>query len=149
VFVEIGVKGCNFGYVTTSDGIVMIDSPHKPSDAMKLKAEIARRGDLRYIINTEPHGNHWTGNAFFDVPVIAHAGVRTRILNTDLPQHVARVASFGPEEPRLLEGYRPNVPVITFQTAMTVHVGDHTFRMIHMPGHTLYQAGILCTRRPS
>jgi cyclase len=26
---------------------------------------------------------------------------------------------------------------------MTLHVGDHTFQMIHMPGHTLYQAAIL------
>jgi cyclase len=143
VFVETRVKGCNFGFVTTSDGIVMIDSPHKPSDALKLKAEIARRGRLRYIINTEPHGDHWTGNAFFDVPVIAHEGVRTRILNTDMAQHLARVASFGPEEPKLLEGYAANVPVITFQNAMTLHVGDHAFQMIHMPGHTLYQAAIL------
>jgi cyclase len=143
VFVETQVKGCNFGFVTTSDGIVMIDSPHKPSDAMKLKAEIARRGQLRYIINTEPHGDHWTGNAFFQVPVIAHEGVRRRILDTDLAQHVARVASFGPEEPKLLEGYAPNVPVLTFRDGMTLHVGDHTFQMIHMPGHTLYQAAIL------
>ena len=35
VFVETQVRGCNHGFVTTSDGIVMIDSPHKPSDAMK------------------------------------------------------------------------------------------------------------------
>jgi cyclase len=143
VFAETQVKGCNFGFVTTSDGIVMIDSPHKPSDAMKLKAEIARRGQLRYIINTEPHGDHWTGNAFFEVPVLAHEGVRTRILNTDMAQHVARVAAFGPDEPKLLEGYAPNVPVLTFQKSMTLHVGDHTFQMIHMPGHTLYQAAIL------
>jgi glyoxylase-like metal-dependent hydrolase (beta-lactamase superfamily II) len=33
--------------------------------------------------------------------------------------------------------------VITFQNGMTLHVGDHTFQMIHMPGHTLYQAAIL------
>jgi cyclase len=143
VFIETGVKGCNFGFVTTADGIVMIDSPHKPSDALKLKAEIARHGQLRYIINTEPHGDHWTGNAFFEVPVIAHEGVRTRILNTDMPQHLARVASFGPEEPKLLEGYAPNLPVLTFQDSLTLHVGDHTFEMIHMPGHTLYQAAIL------
>ena len=143
VSVETQVKGCNFGFVTTSDGIVMIDSPHKPSDAMKLRAEIARRGQLRYIINTEPHGDHWTGNAFFQVPVIAHEGVRRRILDTDMAQHVARVASFGPEEPKLLEGYAPNIPVLTFQNSMTLHVGDHTFQMIHMPGHTLYQAAIL------
>jgi glyoxylase-like metal-dependent hydrolase (beta-lactamase superfamily II) len=143
VFIETQVKGCNFGYVTTADGIVMLDSPHKPSDAMKLKAEIASRGPLRYIINTEPHGDHWTGNAFFDVPAIAHAGVRQRILATDMAQHIARVASFGPDEPRLLEGYTPNVPVITFEHSMTLHVGDHTFQMLHMPGHTLYQAAIL------
>ena len=72
VFVETQVRGCNFGYVTTSDGIVMIDSPQKPSTAMQLKAEIESKGQLRYIINTEPHGDHWTGNAFFDAPVIAH-----------------------------------------------------------------------------
>jgi len=143
VFVETQVRGCNHGFVTTSDGIVMIDSPHKPSDALKWKAEIEKRGQLRYIINTEPHGDHWTGNAFFDVPVIAHEGVRTRILNTDIAEHVARVARFGPQEPRLLEGYTPNAPVITFKNGMTLHVGDHTFQMIHMPGHTLYQAAIL------
>ena len=108
-----------------------------------LKAEIASKGQLRYIINTEPHGDHWTGNAFFDVPVIAHEGVRTRMLNTDLADHVSRVAAFGPEEPALLEGYQFNYPVITFKNGMTIHVGGHTFEMIHMPGHTLYQAAIL------
>jgi len=142
VFAETHIRGCNHGFVTTSDGIVMIDSPHKPSDALKLKAEIARRGQLRYIINTEPHGDHWTGNAFFDVPVIAHEGVRTRILSTDMAAHVARVAAFGPEEPKLLEGYTPNAPIITFKNGMTLHVGDHTFEMLHMPGHTAYQAAI-------
>lgn len=143
VFVETGVKGCNFGYVTTTDGIVMIDSPHKPSDALKLKTEVEARGELRYIINTEPHGDHWTGNAFFGVPVIAHEGVRQRILDTDMVQHVERVAALGPEEPNLLQDYKPNVPILTFPHGMTLHVGDHTFQMIHMPGHTLYQAAIL------
>ena len=81
-----------------------------------------------------------TGNAFFDVPVVAHEGVRSRILGTDLAAHVARVASFGPDEPKFLENYKANAPVITFQTEMTLHVGNHTFHMIHMPGHTPYQA---------
>ena len=143
VFVETGLKGANHGLVMTSDGIVLIDTPHKPSDAVRLKGEIERRGRLRYIINTEPHGDHWTGNAFFDVPVVAHEGVRSRILGTDLAAHVARVASFGPDEPKLLENYKPNAPVITFQSEMTLHVGNHTFHMVHMPGHTAYQAAVI------
>jgi glyoxylase-like metal-dependent hydrolase (beta-lactamase superfamily II) len=143
VLIETQQKGANHGLVATSEGLVVIDTPHKPSDAVRLKAEIERRGRLRYIINTEPHSDHWTGNAFFDVPVVAHEGVRARILGTDLAAHVARVGSFGPEEPKLLENYKPNAPVITFQSEMSLHVGNHTFRMVHMPGHTPFQAAVI------
>ncbi|MGH7340773.1 MAG: MBL fold metallo-hydrolase, partial [Candidatus Rokuibacteriota bacterium] len=134
VFVETELRGSNHGLVTTSDGIVLIDTPHKPSEALRLRADVERRGPLRYILTTEPHGDHWTGNAYFDAPVVAHEGVRTRILETDMAAHVARVASFGPEEPKLLEGYKANAPVITFETEMKLHVGNHTFRLVHMPG---------------
>jgi cyclase len=143
VLVETELRGSNHGLVTTADGLVLIDGPHKPSDTLRLKAEIERRGPLRYILNTEPHGDHWTSNAYFDVPVVAHEGVRSRILATDMKEHVARVATFGPEEPKLLEGYAPNAPVITFQKVMKLHVGHHTFRMVSMPGHTPYQAAVI------
>jgi glyoxylase-like metal-dependent hydrolase (beta-lactamase superfamily II) len=143
VEVETGLRGSNHGLVTTSDGLVLIDGPHKPSDALRLRAEIERRGALRYILNTEPHGDHWTSNAYFDAPVVAHAGVRSRILGTNMAEHVARVATFGPEEPKLLEGYRPNAPVITFEREMALHVGNHTFRLVAMPGHTPYQAAVI------
>ncbi len=143
VFVETTLRGSNHGVVTTSDGIVLIDTPSKPSDAVRLRAEIERRGPLRYIIVTEPHGDHWTGAAFFDAPVIAHAGVRARMLATDLPAHLAKVASYGPDEPALLAGYRLNAPAVTFEHGLTLHVGRHTFRLQHMPGHTLYQAAVI------
>ena len=144
VEIDLGRRGSNHGLVTTSDGLVLIDGPHKPSDTLRLKAEIERRGrPLRYILNTEPHGDHWTSNAYFDVPAVAHAGVRTRILETDLAAMVQRVGTFGPDEPALLEGYRANAPVITFERELTLHVGNHTFRMIHMPGHTSAQAAIV------
>ncbi|MBM3217163.1 MAG: MBL fold metallo-hydrolase [Candidatus Rokubacteria bacterium] len=144
VEVEVGKRGSNHGLVTTSDGLVLIDGPHKPSDTLRLKAEIERRGvPLRYILNTEPHGDHWTSNAYFDVPVVAHEGVRERILGTDIAAMVKRVGTFGPDEAKHLESYRPNAPVITFSRELTLHVGDHTFRMIHMPGHTTSQAAIV------
>ncbi len=142
LFVETRMRGANHGFVITTEGVVLIDTPHKPSDALKLKAEIAKHGPVRYILNTEPHGDHWTGNAYFDAPVIAHAGVRKRMLETNMEEHVARVAAFGPNEPALLEGYHANAPVLTFESGMTLHVGNHTFEMIHMPGHTAYQAAI-------
>lgn len=142
LFIETRMRGANHGFVVTTEGVVLIDTPHKPSDALKLKSEIAKHGPVRYILNTEPHGDHWTGNAYFDAPVIAHAGVRRRILQTDMEEHVARVAAFGPNEPALLAGYHANAPVLTFESGMTLHVGNHTFEMIHMPGHTASQAAI-------
>ena len=97
VLVETGQRGSNHGLVTTSDGLVLIDGPHKPSDTLRLRAEIERRGQpLRYILNTEPHGDHWTSNPYFDAPVVAHQGVRQRILETNMPEMLARVATFGP-----------------------------------------------------
>jgi cyclase len=143
VLLETERRGANHGIVTTTDGIVLIDGPHKPSDTLRLKADIERRGPLRYILNTEPRGDHWTSNAYFPVPVVAHEGVRERILATNMDEHVARVATFGPDEPALLEGYRPNAPVITFSREMRLHVGTTTFRLVHMPGHTSAQAAVI------
>src|SRR5438876_11941213 len=131
VFIETGQRGSNHGLVTTSDGLVLIDGPFKPSDALRLKAEIEPRGRLRYIINTEPHGDHWTANAFFDVPAIAHEGVRTRIRGTDLAEHVARVGTISPDEPTPLETYRPNATITTFQKEMTLHVSNRPITMVH------------------
>lgn len=31
VFVETGLRGANHGFVITSEGIVLIDTPHKPT----------------------------------------------------------------------------------------------------------------------
>jgi glyoxylase-like metal-dependent hydrolase (beta-lactamase superfamily II) len=143
VLVETEQRGSNHGLVVTTDGVVLIDGPHKPSDTLRLRAEIEKLGTLRYIINTEPHGDHWTSNAYFDVPVVAHEGVRTRILATDMAAHIERVGSFGPDEPKLLVGYKPNAPIITFEDQMKLRVGDHTFRMVNMPGHTPYQAAVI------
>jgi glyoxylase-like metal-dependent hydrolase (beta-lactamase superfamily II) len=143
VWVETGKRGSNHGIVRTKDGLVLIDGPQKPSDTIALKAKIAQHGDLKDILNTEPHGDHWTSNAYFDVPAVSHRGVRERMLETDMEAHAKRVATFGPDEAPLLEGYKANLPVITFEKDMKMFVGDHTFRLINMPGHTPYQLAIL------
>ena len=143
IFVETRMRGCNYGFVTTSEGIVMIDTPQVPSDAIRWREEIARWGRAAYLFNTEPHADHWTGNAFFDVPCIAHEGVRERVLSTGMGPIMERIETMGPEETRLMQGYQPRPPDTTFTEGLALHVGEHTFQAIHMPGHTPYQAAIL------
>jgi glyoxylase-like metal-dependent hydrolase (beta-lactamase superfamily II) len=143
VFVETQRQGANHGYVTTAAGIVLIDTPFMPSDALQLRREIEAAGRLRYVINTEPHWDHWSSNRFFDAPAVAHEGVRERMLAMDLEKHRARIDRFGPGKLDLFDAYPATLPEITFTTAMTLRVGGHTFRLINMPGHTPYQAAIV------
>ena len=100
-------------------------------------------GRLRYVINTEPHWDHWSGNRFFDAPAVAHDGLRERILAMDLDKHRTRIDRFGPGELDLFDAHPGTLPEITFATRMTLRVGEHTFRLINMPGHTPYQAAIV------
>ena len=54
VFVETGLKGANHGFVTTSDGIVLIDTPHKPSDAIAERRDRTARPAALYHQHRTP-----------------------------------------------------------------------------------------------
>ena len=143
VYAETGFAGCNPGFVTTRDGVVMIDTPQTPSDAVAWRDEIEKHGPVRYLVNTEPHGDHFTGNGFFDGTVVSHDGVRQAILGADAEEYIARAKQTAPEQASLLEDFTFRVPEITFSEKLDLHVGDHTFELINMPGHTPYQAAVL------
>jgi len=48
VYAETEFAGCNPGFVVTSEGVVMIDTPQMPVDAIKWRDEIAKHGHVRY-----------------------------------------------------------------------------------------------------
>src|SRR5262249_58442912 len=62
---EVYFAGCNPSFVETSDGYVMIDSPQQPIDAVRWRERMEDKAPIRYLINTEPHGDHSSGNAYF------------------------------------------------------------------------------------
>src|SRR6202045_2649402 len=64
-FTEVYFAGCNPSFVETSDGYVMIDSPQQPIDAVRWREQLEEKAPIRYLINTEPHGDHISGNAYF------------------------------------------------------------------------------------
>ena len=69
VYVETGYQGANVGYITTEQGVVMVDTPQRPTDAVAWRKQIKKAGEISYLINTHSHGDHFFGNYFFD----AHA----------------------------------------------------------------------------
>ena len=70
-FTEIYYAGCKPRLAETSDGYVMIDTPQQPIDAVRWREMLEEKAPIRYLVNTEPHGDHISGNAYFpNVPVV-------------------------------------------------------------------------------
>jgi cyclase len=139
VFVETYTRGCNPGFVTTSEGVVLIDTPQNPLDAVRWREEVMRHGEPLYLINTEPHLDHVLGNFYFpSATVISHQGVRDRMVNgfPTMDEVRERMSQADPEGLWLLHDYEPRPPDITFSSGMTLRLGDHTFHLMNLPGHT-------------
>ena len=142
VFVETGYRGCNPGFVVTSEGVVMIDTPQIPKDALAYREIVQKHGKVIYLINTEPHGDHFTGNFFFDGVCIAHQGTREAIMKSPLDALKARIKLLDPGFESRLDTYRIKLPTITFNQSMRLYVGNHTFELIHLPGHTASETAV-------
>ncbi len=142
IYVETSFRGCNPGFVVTKEGVVMIDTPQIPTDAIKWRDEIAKHGQVCYLINTEPHGDHFSGNYFFEGTLVAHEGVREVILASSVEQLRERLKQIAPDSLPLLEGYIYRLPTITLSQRLTLYLGGHTFQLINLPGHTPYQVAV-------
>ncbi len=142
VYAETGVRGCNHTFVITGEGVVLIDTPQMPADALNWRNEIAKHGEVRYIINSEPHGDHYSGNFYFCGTVIGHEGTRKAILNASPDQFKDRMKTMAPDQVALMEGFKFRPPTITLTDRLTLHLGDHTFQVIAMPGHSPSQVAV-------
>ena len=148
VYAETKLRGCNPGYVVTSDGVVVIDTPQLPTYAVKMREEVEKRGPIRYIINTEHHIDHIFGNYYFKGAgiVISHADVYDNFMKVTpelnpydyakeaIPTDDPEGEAIFPDEETYFQD--PNKPTITFEGDMTLRVGGHTFELISTPGHT-------------
>ena len=142
VYVETEFQGSNNGFVITREGVVMIDTPQMPVDALRWRDEISKHGEVRYLINTEPHGDHFTGNCFFGGTVVAHEGTREAILTASVEQLEERLKQASPASLPIMEDFSYRPPTITLSQRLTLYLGDHTFRLINIPGHTPFQVAV-------
>ena len=154
VYAETKIRGCNPGYVVTSDGVVVIDTPQLPTYAVRMRKEAEAHGPIRYLINTEHHVDHIFGNYYFRGAgtVVSHVETYNNFMvvtpeinpyeyaHEAIPTDDPEGEKIWPEEKDYFAD--PNRPKITFDGSMTLYVGDHTFELIHTPGHTPGQLAV-------
>lgn len=142
VYVESERSVCNTSFVVTGEGVVVIDTPMLPADAKAVAAEISEYGPVRYLINTEPHSDHIFGNCYFGGLCVGHEGTRQTILDSTVEGMTEMLKGIHPEALPLPPDFRLRPSDITFTERLSLHLGNHTFNLVHMPGHTPYQVAV-------
>src|SRR5665213_1696407 len=141
---EIYFPGCNPSFIETSDGYVMIDSPQQPIDAVRWRERMEEKAPIRYLINTEPHGDHIAGNAYFTggTKVVGQVQLQEcfeRYLNAfgSMEEKRERMKTADPDSVWLVghpDYLNPNKPTVTFTDELTLQLGQHTFNILHHAG---------------
>ncbi len=154
IFTETKVRGCNPSYVTTSDGVVVIDTPQLPTKAVQMRKDAEQHGPIRYVINTEHHVDHIFGNYYFKGAghVVHHQGVYDNfmVVGPELDPFAYAKEALPTDDPDgeaifpdRDEYYAdPNKGQIVFKGDLTLQVGGHTFELLHTPGHTPGQIAV-------
>lgn len=125
----------NTGFVTSPDGVIVIDSTGTESRAHAFHDAVRSQTDLplRALLNTHSHGDHTFGNFVFtpDCAIIGHELCRDGVLATDVEDTKRRfpTGDFG--------DITVAAPFVTFDQRMNVYAGDLKIELIHMgPAHT-------------
>jgi cyclase len=154
VYTTTKIRGCNPSFVTTSEGVVVIDTPQLPTKAVQMRELAEGHGEIKYLINTEHHVDHIFGNYYFRGAgqVVHHQGVYDNfmVVTPDLDPFAYAAEAIPTDDP---EGEKifpdrdeyytdPNKGDIVFTGNLTLRVGEHTFELIHTPGHTPGQVAV-------
>ena len=126
----------NVSIILTTEGPVLIDTGQTPADA-RVAMEIVKKltpQPVRFIIHTEPHADHTSGDFVFSPPatVIAHAGAAEEMKQSNLVARNEKLMAAYPELRAALEGYRMVLPHIEFKDRMTLTVGGRTLELIFL-----------------
>jgi cyclase len=139
VYVETGRLGSNTGIVVGAAGrLVLIDAPHKPTDAQRWADEVAAFGRVAYLVHTDHHPDHVVGNAWLGGIVVAHHGTRRRLRDEPLGRDYLTRLFDVIDPPAVADerAYTPRLPEVTFDRRLTLHLEDLNVELHHVPGHT-------------
>ena len=121
------------GIILTNEGVVLIDTGQTLVDSRQVMEAVRKLTPLpvRFVINTEVHPDHTTGNFVFAPPavVVNHAGASEAMRKADNP---GRFANAAPEIKAAAEGYRLVTPHVEYQEKMTLRVGERTFELLRL-----------------
>ncbi|MFC1795641.1 MBL fold metallo-hydrolase [Pseudomonadota bacterium] len=129
----------NAVFLITDDGVLVVDTLIHPERAELMLAEIRRLTDqpIRWVVNTHAHADHYSGNSVFlaeGATVVAHRHTAQQIRDLfqfEVGRRTSRLAQVGLDT----DDVEKVIPTVTYDTAMTIELGDQKIRLMHLgPG---------------
>lgn len=138
VHVEVAHLGSNNSIIVGDDGLILVDSPHRPTDAIRWNETVSKFGETRFVVNTDHHPDHTIGNFWQGGEVVSHRGTRERLLVEPPTDEYLRdlFARIDPEAVPWVDDYTVRVPNVVFSEGLDLHVGGASVELTFRPGHT-------------
>ena len=126
----------NCGIIVTQEGVVLIDSGPNPPDSLAILAAVKKLTSqpIRFLINTETHNDHTTGNFVFSPPaiVIASAGANSGMKSYYSAKRNEKLMAESAEMRDAFRGFRLVTPHVEFTDRLILNMGDRTLELIDL-----------------
>ena len=121
----------NCGIIVTQEGVVLIDSGANPPDSLAILKAIKQLTNqpIRFLINTETHNDHTTGDFVFSPPavVIASKGATAGIKNYYGAKRNEKLMAESAEMRDSFRGFRLVLPHVEFTDRLILNMGGSNF----------------------
>ena len=142
VFINTHYRGCTPGFIRTKEGIILVDAPLIPKQALDWRDQIDEQfpGEpFIYMINTDHHRGHALGNQYFmPVKVLAHERAHKE-MSGYTENFKDRVRNSFKREPEI-QAQLTNIvivpPHLTFTQRAKLLYGQREIEIIYVGGHT-------------
>lgn len=136
IYVYARNANSNCGIIVTQEGVVLIDSGPNPPDSLIILKAIKQLTSqpIRFLINTETHNDHTTGNFVFSPPavVIAAVGATEGIKSYYSAERNQKLMAESPEMRDAFKGFRLVTPHIEYRDRMVLNMGDRTLELLQL-----------------
>jgi cyclase len=148
LYVETGYDWANVSAAVTDAGVVLVDSPVRPSDSkkwQKIVRELHPKGAC-FLITTDYHGDHTTESSFiegigeavtFIAPQIAYEEISKgdNAFSKEIFVETLRDLSHTDEADAITNAPVP-LPIFCWEETMVLHLPPLTFHIKRMGGHS-------------
>ncbi len=142
IFINTNYRGCTPGFIHTEEGIILIDTPLIPKQAVDWRQQIEQQYPdmpFLFIINTDHHRGHALGNQYFmPCKVIAHERAHKEMAGytENFKERVRNSFKREPEIQQQLNNIIIIPPHLTFTNRSTLLFGGRKIELIYVGGHT-------------